>query len=438
MQIIRIALRNLNRQKKRTALLGGAIAFGVMIITLVHGFTAGATSNLKENFVYLLAGHVYVTEENKREDGEVIAEFRHPEVLQQVLAELGLDGEAAVTRSDVMGDLLFSGRTTSQVISGVDWDTESGLQRRLVLLEGDIEWVVGDSRSIVLNEQAAERLGVQVGEEVIVRVSTVTGQQNVGNLTVRGISQDPGILGSMSSYAHIQTINELINIPRDSYQAVHITLPGLENTEAVTRLLHAALSERAQVAERSDAEPIDVTAANFVFQDVHEEPWSGSRFVISNINDYLSEIEQLAGAVNMSGTGILVVLVIISMVGVVNTFRMIMYERVREIGTMRALGMQRSGIRRIFRWEAFLLASCGYAAGVLAAVLVGWLLGFIPIPLESPFALFTRSGSMSFPLQVGGVIGNYVLITLLTVLAASIPARAAARMKPVDALRSVA
>jgi putative ABC transport system permease protein len=55
MKYLNIAARNLSRQKKRSLLLGFAIAFGVMIITLVNGFTTGALNNIKENF-FLPAG----------------------------------------------------------------------------------------------------------------------------------------------------------------------------------------------------------------------------------------------------------------------------------------------------------------------------------------------------------------------------------------------
>ena len=438
MRYAKIALRNLSRQKRRTILLGGAIGFGIMVITLINGFTAGAATNLKENFSYLLAGHVYVSEQTRRDDETVVSEFRDHAALQEALAEIGLDGGETVRRSDVHGRLLFSGRTAEQVISGVDWEAELELRRRLVLREGDIGTVTADPRALVLSEAAARRLGVAVGEEVLVRANTVTGQLNVGTLTVRGIMQDPGILGSVSSYAHREAVNEIINIAPESYQAAHIMLPAIESVDAVTRDLHAALASRATVADRTPRESMDLSSMSFVYQSGTSEPWSGSRFVVSNINDYAGEIDQLAVTLNWVGTGVLLVLVIITMVGVINTFRMIMYERVREIGTMRAIGVQRRGIRRIFLWEAFLLATLGYVAGIIAAAIGAALIGLIAVPLDSPFALFTVGGTLTFPVAIGVLVLNYVMITLLTVGAAAIPARAAARLQPADALRSVA
>ena len=56
MEIIKLALRNLSRQKKRTFLLGGAIAFGIMIVTIINGFVGAFVSNISENFANLAAG----------------------------------------------------------------------------------------------------------------------------------------------------------------------------------------------------------------------------------------------------------------------------------------------------------------------------------------------------------------------------------------------
>ncbi|HPB65302.1 MAG TPA: hypothetical protein PLW80_02005, partial [Spirochaetales bacterium] len=64
-----IALRNLTRQKKRTVLLGSAIAFGVMIVTLINGFAGAFSANVAENFSDLMAGHVFVSGSEKGEGG---------------------------------------------------------------------------------------------------------------------------------------------------------------------------------------------------------------------------------------------------------------------------------------------------------------------------------------------------------------------------------
>ena len=60
MHTIRIAFRNLNRQKKRSFLLGGAIAFGLLIVTLVNGAAGGFQRNIADNFSHLFGGQVFI------------------------------------------------------------------------------------------------------------------------------------------------------------------------------------------------------------------------------------------------------------------------------------------------------------------------------------------------------------------------------------------
>ena len=60
MEIVKLALRNLARQKKRTVLLGSAIAFGIMIVTVINGFAGAFVVNISENFANLAAGHVLI------------------------------------------------------------------------------------------------------------------------------------------------------------------------------------------------------------------------------------------------------------------------------------------------------------------------------------------------------------------------------------------
>ena len=60
MKLIKLALRNLLRQKRRSILLGSAIAFGILFITLINGFTGSFIENVGENFSHLLAGHIFI------------------------------------------------------------------------------------------------------------------------------------------------------------------------------------------------------------------------------------------------------------------------------------------------------------------------------------------------------------------------------------------
>ncbi len=78
-----------------------------------------------------------------------------------------------------------------------------------------------------------------------------------------------------------------------------------------------------------------------------------------HINQIMEPVEQMVGVLNKVGLIIFLILLLVTMVGITNTFRMIMIERTREIGTMRAFGMQRGGrcatffFGRLFSWACW-------------------------------------------------------------------------------------
>ena len=81
METIKLALRNLTRQKKRTFLLGGAVAFGIMIVTIINGFAGAFVQNVSENFANLEAGHIFVEGIEKSSSGRERSE-EHTSELQ--------------------------------------------------------------------------------------------------------------------------------------------------------------------------------------------------------------------------------------------------------------------------------------------------------------------------------------------------------------------
>jgi len=120
-----------------------------------------------------------------------------------------------------------------------------------------------------------------------------------------------------------------------------------------------------------------------------------------------------------------------------NTMSMAVMERTAEIGTLRAMGLRRSGIRWLFMCEALLLGVIGAAAGVAAALLVAWLvnhagLTWLPPGQVDPVPLTVRVWG-----EASMMAGTAALLALVAVLSAWWPARRAARMLIVDALRHV-
>ena len=118
-----------------------------------------------------------------------------------------------------------------------------------------------------------------------------------------------------------------------------------------------------------------------------------------------------------------------------NTMSTAVVERTREIGTLRAMGVRRSGIRRLFICEALLLGLIGSAIGVAAALGIAYVINhsgwsWVPPGYSYAYLILVRVGQ-DLTLLTSSVIG----MILVTVISAWWPANRAARLAIVDALR---
>jgi len=125
-------------------------------------------------------------------------------------------------------------------------------------------------------------------------------------------------------------------------------------------------------------------------------------------------------------TGLLLFAVLIAVLGITNTLTLSIFERTREIGLLRAVGMVRRQVRRMIRWEAVIVATFGAILGVGIGIVLGW----------AVVQALADEGLGAFSIPVLQIILALVLAALAGVVAAIWPARKAARMNILDAISS--
>ncbi|HOS30203.1 MAG TPA: FtsX-like permease family protein [Treponemataceae bacterium] len=429
-----LAFRNLSRQKKRSFLLGGAVAFGFFIVTIVDALAAGSIRNFSEQFAFLFGGNVLVGGAEK--NGEKISQVtRDDTMLREVLAESGINYQFDSKRTITYGTMIFEGKKAQTNIFGCDFEKETYFEKIMTLTNGSWD-NVSNPKSIILSESVAKDLKIEVGDSLLVQLNTISGQATFGEFTLAAVSKDVSLIGSIAAYCHIQYLNELSGLAPDEFYIYSIMLNEQAEQDRAAQILEGLIAKRAPVTNRLEAlktHPSNpITGIN---KQLEETEWEGTKYLVQTFNDEVPQIKQILGTVQYVSLGILVGLFLIVMIGISNTYKMVIYERIKEIGTMRAIGMKKKDAGRIFMWESVLLSVFGSLAGFIAAVIGMSVLSLFTFTNEA-LTMFLQNGHWTYVLSPGSVILKLIVIIVLTMIAVSGSAKSAAKMNPADALRT--
>lgn len=432
---VTIALLNLSRQKKRSALLAIAIAFSVMIVTVIYGLTSAISVNIAENFSDILGGHIFITGSEKLSSSKTISRISDDSALYEALKASGIPYSYINTYSSTFATIIFEGKTTSLLVNGINIAGNENFRKRLSLKKGDWDTILETPNAIIIPEKAAQTLNVEVGDIVLAKIETVYGQNNVGEFRIAGINYNTDLFSQLSSYSHTAFLNEILGLTTGEYQTFAVRLPSLKETDASALRFYDELKNHVQVFDRkTDGNGAPITGFQALLRSQKKENWEGIKYRLYTINEQLAQIKQFVSAADAIGTTVLIVLFLITMVGINNTFRMIMYERIREIGTMRAIGYQQSDVRKLFLYEAFFLAMIGMLGGFVLAGILMAIVSSINFGMDNQFFILLRNGHITFSLQAVKVFAIFAIVSVLTLLAVSLPARKAAKLSPAQAL----
>ncbi len=156
---------------------------------------------------------------------------------------------------------------------------------------------------------------------------------------------------------------------------------------------------------------------------------------VTSMYETASSVLSLEKALNLMTFIAVMILFFIILIGVINTLRMSIRERTREIGTIRAIGMQRNTVRNIFIIETGLLALLSSIVGVMVGLLIIAGLSLITLHAEGPMNILLVNNHLHFVPSATAIIFNIVIIFLIAIVTAFFPANRAANLSASAALR---
>jgi ABC-type lipoprotein release transport system permease subunit len=174
-----------------------------------------------------------------------------------------------------------------------------------------------------------------------------------------------------------------------------------------------------------------------LFGKVNAEDWTGQKLDVTTWEDEMTFLSWILSAI-LSITAVLIfVLLVIVVVGILNTLAIAIRERTREIGTLRAIGMQRRKVAWLFLLEAALLGLAGTAAGALAGVAVCAAIDAARLAVPESVQMFLMQQHLTLAVDASSVVGDALFVAAVTTVAALLPAVHASRLRPVTAMHHI-
>lgn len=376
-----LAQGNLTRQPGRVTVTASATLIGLAIIVALGGMTTSLTGmmddllhkTLGSDYIFLPPS-VAVWNSDMGADPAFAERLRQVDGVEEVTSLRFASGAVNGNAVSVLG---IDPQTFPQV-SGLDFQVGDENEAYAALAAG---------RNMIVNGAFLATFGLQVGDTV--EVTTPTGPQ-----TYRIVAQASDLLNAKVVTAYISQDNLAADFGRRDDVFIQLNLkPGvaLEDVDATIKAI----------------------AADY------------PQFTVMAGKKYIDDMIQYMDAVFAAMFFLLLFLATPSLIAMLNTLAINVIERTREIGMVRAVGATRKQVRRMIMAEALLLAAVGTAFGILAGLYLGYVIvkgieTMFPIPYQFPLA---------------GVLAATAIGLLFGALAAVIPARQAARLQVVEALR---
>lgn len=400
--MLKLALRNLLRQRFRAGMTLASIAIGVACLVVAGGFVRDIFVQLGEALIHSQSGHLQIAATGSFSPGSGVVAAQpiaEPERLRRDAGALpGVDDVLARMR---FSGLLNNGRTDWPIVGeGIEPDKEARLGSYLRIVDGRL-LRDGDRSGALVGQGVAQALKLQPGSQVTLLVNTPEGALNTTDLEVVGVFQSfSRDFDARAIRVPIAVVHEMLGSADAS--VLVISLRSTDDTPAVA----------ASLLERTAGRPVEIRT------------WQ-------ELNDFYDKTV----ALYQRQFGVLQ-LIILAMVllAVANSVNMGTLERTGEFGTMRALGNRGGDVFRLVMAESAIAGLIGSAMGAALGVALALAISAVGIPMPPP-----PNSNLAYVAYIrvvpAEVAAAFVVGLAATVLAALLPAARVSRTPVVDALR---
>ncbi len=403
-----MALRNIWRNPRRTALTLGAIAFACLVLVFMLSFQFGCYEAMINTSVKISTGHLQVQAEGYLKDREIHQAIASPSDLARILDSTpGI--EAWTIRSNAFALVSSARRTTGVLISAIDPEKEKRVSTMAALVRKGTFLDKNKPYGTLLGERLARNLGVTTGDELTLLGQGKDGSVAASVMTVQGIFEsgvedmDRNVL-----LMNLADFNDIFAMDGAAHLAV-ITVSSLKTVSTVKKNLFRRLNATDHL----------------------------------RVYDWMEILPGLLQSIQMdlvSGSIMYLILVIVVAFSIFNTFLMSIFERTREFGVMMAFGTTPGRLMRLVMLESAAITVFGIVLGMILGSLVTLYYQSHGIYIEGTADILRQYGipERLYPrLSFLTLMAGPVLVFVITFVSSVIPALRIRRMKPVEAMSHV-
>jgi len=414
MNVWKMAIRNLGRNRRRTALAVLSVFIAITLVTFMDGLIAGVVDSLARNFTKNETGHVNVTTaqyQARKRFMPASAAIRDSDAVVSVIRSTpGLAGQLVQVTPRVQFAAVLSSGAQSKAVRAIGGDPAA--EKSMLMLDRAIlpgGSYLQEKGTALIGKKLADTLGLGVGD--MLRVIAEKADYGLGfkKLRVAGIFHTGVDTFDGSTFlVSITDARDLLGLDRGASQV----LVMLRDYQGADR---AAAAIRARLAASG-------------LTGLSVQSWTS-----------LGDIASLIALTRTTFSWGEIIVALLGAFIIANVVMMVVLERKREIGILLSMGMERLRILWLFLVEGVLMGTLGSAAGVIVGAALSALLGVKGLDMTR-----TVSGA-GMPLDnvIYPVVHPLTVVWLFVVgiavalIVSVLPSRTAARMDPIDAIRSV-